>query len=81
MFSSFAARLCGAVRPTATRLVAGAAATGLAAASLGLLSTRAQCDSGASNNGVYVEMRSSIFVINGFYMVCHVARHGPRPLM
>jgi hypothetical protein len=52
---------------SAARLVGGAAAAGVAASSF-VLSSQAQCQGGVANDGVYVEMRSSIFVINGFYM-------------
>eukprot|EP00967_Tisochrysis_lutea_P101379 scaffold152075_cov31-Tisochrysis_lutea.AAC.1 len=51
-----------------TRLAAGVAATGLASASVAIASSNAHCETGAASDGVYVEMRSSIFVINGFYM-------------
>jgi hypothetical protein len=66
MFGRLASSLRGL---SASRLAGGAAATGVAAASFGMMSSRAQCEGGAANDGVYVEIRGSIFVINGFYMV------------
>lgn len=65
MLTRLTSRLRG---QTAARLFGGAATAGVAALSFGMMSAQAQCEGGAANDGVYVEMRSSIFVVNGFYM-------------
>jgi len=55
----------GVVSPRAATLAAGAVAGSAVAAAAAYPSALASC---AASDGVYVEMRSSIFVINGFYM-------------